>query len=375
MPDNDYIEGVLSEILQKESSNRLKKLLDGYRLSSLSEGKSPNTIAIVESSVRYLVEFLTSNNLSTDVSEIGIDELRRFGAYLRERPRFAHHRFTKPQSGRLSGHTVNGYMRALQTFWSWLGREDFIEENPFARLKIPKAPKKVIPIFTEEQLRQLFGAVDVTSPIGYRDYAIMLTLLDTGIRCNEFNRLRLPDVNFESRLFKVWGKGSRERLVPIGAKVQKAIWKYINRYRPDPASPRYDHVFLTHDGHPLTKDRLEAIVERYGRKAGITGVRVSPHTFRHTMAVTFLRNGGDVFTLQRILGHSQLEVLRVYINLAQADISRVHQRNSPADNMELKMPRASKRRREDLSGHHITAGYIEKRREGADGDKWKSRPD
>jgi site-specific recombinase XerD len=205
MPDNDYIEGVLSEILQKESSNRLKKLLDGYRLSSLSEGKSPNTIAIVESSVRYLVEFLTSNNLSTDVSEIGIDELRRFGAYLRERPRFAHHRFTKPQSGRLSGHTVNGYMRALQTFWSWLGREDFIEENPFARLKIPKAPKKVIPIFTEEQLRQLFGAVDVTSPIGYRDYAIMLTLLDTGIRCNEFNRLRLPDVNFESRLFKVWG--------------------------------------------------------------------------------------------------------------------------------------------------------------------------
>lgn len=171
----------------------------------------------------------------------------------------------------------------------------------------------------------------------------MLTMLDTGIRCNELNSLRLPDVNLDSRLFKVWGKGSRERLVPIGTKVQKAIWKYLNRYRPDPASPRYDHVFLTRDGRPLTKDRLEAIIERYGKKAGITGVRVSPHTFRHTMAVTFLRNGGDVFTLQRILGHSQLEVLRGYVNLAQSDISRVHQRNSPADNLEF-APRKPGRR-------------------------------
>ena len=100
---------------------------------------------------------------------------------------------------------------------------------------------------------------------------------------------------------------------------------------------------LTRDGHPLTKDRLESIVERYGVKAGITGVRVSPHTFRHTMAVTFLRNGGDVFSLQRIMGHAQLEVLRGYINLAQSDISRVHQRNSPADNLELPTRGTSKK--------------------------------
>jgi len=138
----------------------------------------------------------------------------------------------------------------------------------------------------------------------------------------------------------VWGKGSKERLVPIGAKVQKALWKYMARYRPEPITPRYDQVFLTRDGHPLTKDRLEAIVERYGKKAGITGVRISPHTFRHTMAVTFLRNGGDVFSLQRILGHSQLEVLRGYVNLAQSDISRVHRRNSPADNLEFKLAKS-----------------------------------
>jgi integrase/recombinase XerD len=234
-------------------------------------------------------------------------------------------------------------MRALQAFWSWLEREGFIDKGPFDQLRIPKAPKRVIPIFTEEQLRQLFAAVDTTSAVGYRDYSIMLSLLDTGIRCSECINLTLTDVNLESRLLKVWGKGSKERLVPIGAKVQKALWKYLARYRPAPATPRYNNVFLTRDGHPLTKDRLEAIIEHYGKKASITGVRVSPHTFRHTMAVTFLRNGGDVFTLQRILGHSSFEVLRCYVNLAQSDISRVHQRSSPADNLELKHPTSVKK--------------------------------
>lgn len=340
---NSEIERFLSQALRKDAAARLDKLLEGYRLSAQSEGKSPNTIAIVAASVRYLEEFLTDNNLSTDVTEIGAGELRRFTVYLRERPRFARHRFTRPQGGHLSGHTINGYLRALQAFWSWLEREEFIKENPFDRLKIPKAPRKVIPIFTEEQLLQLLASIDIASPVGYRDYTIILTLLDTGIRCSELTGLRLTDVNLESRLFKVWGKGSKERMVPIGAKVQKALWKYLSRYRPEPITPRYDQVFLTRDGHPLTKDRLEAIVERYGKKAGITGVRVSPHTFRHTMAVTFLRNGGDVFSLQRILGHSQLEVLRGYINLAQSDISRVHQRNSPADNLEFKLPRSRRR--------------------------------
>ena len=342
MPGNN-IDRLLGEILRKEPSTRLGKLLGGYRLSAQSEGKSPNTIAIVVASVRFLEEFLIDNNLSPNVGKVGVEELRRFIVYLRERPRFAHHRFTQPQSGHLSGHTINGYLRALQSFWSWLEREDFIEENPFRKLKIPKAPKKVIPIFTEEQLHQFFATMDITSPVGYRDYTIILTLLDTGIRCSELTSLKVTDVNLESRLLKVWGKGSKERLVPIGAKVQNALWKYLTRYRPEPITPRYDQVFLTRDGRPLTKDRLEAIVERCGKKADITGIRVSPHTFRHTMAVTFLRNGGDVFSLQRILGHSQLEVLRGYVNLAQSDISRVHRRNSPADNLEFKLSRPRRR--------------------------------
>jgi len=337
------VDRFLSQTLGKSAANTLSKLMKGYRLSALSEGKSHHTVAIINASVRYLEEFLAGQGLSTDVSEIGAKELRQFSVSLRERRRFAHHRFTKPQTGPLSGHTINGYIRALQAFWSWLEREDFINENPFAKLKIPKAPKKIIPVFSEEQLRQLFATIDISSPTGYRDYTIILTLLDTGIRCSELTGLKLDDVNLDNRSLKVWGKGSKERLVPIGAKVQKAIWKFLNSYRSEPATPRYNQIFLTRDGHPLTKDRLEFIVKRYGIKAGITGIRVSPHTFRHTMAVTFLRNGADVFSLQRILGHSQLEVVRGYVNLAQSDISRVHRSNSPADNLEFSIHKASSR--------------------------------
>ena len=339
------VDRLLRQALPLRAATSLSALTEGYRLSARSEGRSPNTIAIVEASVRYLGEFLDSEGLSTDVREIGATGIRRFIVCLRERPRFANHRFTKPQTGHLSGHTINGYMRALQGFWSWLEEEEFIDKNPFATIRIPKAPIKVTPTFNEDQLRQLFSEIDTASPVGYRDYAIILTLLDTGIRCSELTGLKVTDVDLEARMMKVHGKGNKERMVPIGAMVQKAIWKYLNRYRPEPVIPRYEQVFLTQDGRPLSKDRLEAIVERYGKKAGIMGVRVSPHTFRHTMAVTFLRNGGDVFSLQRILGHSQLEVLRVYINLAQSDISRVHQRNSPADNLDLKAHRHEGRRK------------------------------
>ena len=103
-----------------------------------------------------------------------------------------------------------------------------------------------------------------------------------------------------------------------------------------PASQLMDHLFLTMAGRPMSVNRVEAIIEKCGRKAGIEGVRCSPHTFRHTFAISYLRNGADVFTLQRILGHSSLDMVRNYVNLAETDVKACHRRCSPADNMELR---------------------------------------
>ncbi len=117
--------------------------------------------------------------------------------------------------------------------------------------------------------------------------------------------------------------------------MQRLLWKYISRFRPEPANPNCDFVFLTAGGRPITRNRIQKRMALYGERAGLKGVRCSPHTLRHTAAVSFLRNGGDVFSLQRILGHSTLAMTRHYCELADVDVNRAHTTASPVDNLRL----------------------------------------
>jgi site-specific recombinase XerD len=181
----------------------------------------------------------------------------------------------------------------------------------------------------------------MTTPEGYRDHTIILTLLDTAMRVSELCHLKPDDVWLEDGILKVMGKGNKERLIPIGKHVQRLLWRYINRYRPEPAGPNCNFLFLTRQGTPLTKDRVEKIITYYGKKAGISGVRCSPHTFRHTAAIKFLRNGGDVFSLQKMLGHASLDMTRRYCELANIDVKRAHTTASPVDNLSIKIRRHS----------------------------------
>jgi len=170
---------------------------------------------------------------------------------------------------------------------------------------------------------------------GYRSVVIALTLLDTGLRVNELINLRMENVWLEDGLVKVLGKGNKERLVPIGKQIRKLLWRYINQYRPEPARPKLDNLLLTQDGRPLTKNRVNIIMKHYGRVAGLTGVRCSPHILRHTFAINFLRNDGEIFSLQKILGHSSLEMTRRYCELANVDIKKAHTIASPVDNFAI----------------------------------------
>ena len=318
-----------------EKPHTLYHLKKDYALCAAAEGKSPNSIDIVFSSVTYLENFLTDFGASTEVRLITAREIRTFILYLRQKPCFDRHPWTPPQDRGLSGHTINTYLRSIRAFFSWLVAEGFLEANPFAMVKIPRAPKKIIPTFSTDQIGQLLAVIDTDSPQGYRDYAIILTLLDTGLRVSELIGLLLPHVSLEEAQLKVLGKGNKERVVPVGRKVTQYLVRYINRYRPPPIRLKADRLFLSWDGYPLTKDRMGSILRDYGQKAGIEGVRCSPHTLRHTAAVSYLRQGGDPFTLQRLLGHSTLDMTRRYCELADLDLKRVHQRASPVDNLDL----------------------------------------
>jgi len=136
----------LSQIVKtKSQATQLDNLIQGYRLYARTEGKSPKTVEITTTAVTTLRDFLEAKGFPTDVVEIGTLELREFILHLQQVKAFEHHRFVKPQGKGLSGHAVNCYLRAIRAFWSWLIREEITLSNPFARVRIPKPPKKVIP--------------------------------------------------------------------------------------------------------------------------------------------------------------------------------------------------------------------------------------
>ena len=143
---------------------------------------------------------------SNDVIDIGVGELREFILHLQQVRAFEHHPLTKPQAKGLSGHAINTYLRSIRAFWSWLVREEIITTNPFTKVKIPKPPKKVIATFSDKQLNAIFKSIITTTTTGFRDYTIILMLLDTGMRASELVGLALDNVNLEDGIIKVFGK-------------------------------------------------------------------------------------------------------------------------------------------------------------------------
>ncbi|MFC1956777.1 tyrosine-type recombinase/integrase [Chloroflexota bacterium] len=249
----------------------LDGLIYGYKLCARSEGKSPKTILITITALRSLLRFLRSNRHSINVCEINTDRLREYVLYLQQVKKFAHHPFTKPQDKGLSGQSVNCYLRAIRAFWSWLVNEELVSSNPFSRIKIPKPPKKVIPTFSEPQIQALLSTIRVSNPIGFsRDHIILLTLLDTGMRAGELISITLKDLNLDEGIIKLYGKGSKERTIPVGSRVQRVIWKYLQCYRREPFNPLCNTLFLSKSGEPLTVNGLETIVEKNGRMLKIS---------------------------------------------------------------------------------------------------------
>lgn len=202
-------------------------------------------------------------------------------------------------------------------------------------MKIPRPPVKVIPAFSASEVEQLLHAINTKTVAGYRNYAIFLIMLDTGLRVSELCSLKVEKLWLEDGMAKVLGKGNKERMIPIGKQLQRILWHYIDRCRPEPTATNCSSVFLTQAGRPLTRERVQKMMTGYGQKAKLAGIRCSPHTLRHTAAIFFLRNGGDVFSLQRMLGNASLEMTRRYCELADIDVKRAHSRASPVDNLDF----------------------------------------
>ena len=316
----------------------LEELGDGFHLYCLAEGKARKTVRWYIPKLVYLKEYLEDNGLPTDVSRITINHLREFVVHLQTEVTVGQNNSYQPATDKpLSPLTVDGYVPMFRLFLNWVESEGYIESNPARLLRAPKTPAKIMETFSGDQIQRLLAAVDIKQTNGFRDLCMMLLFLDTGIRLTELINLEIPDVDLERGEIKIRGKGGKERMVPIGGKVQRALWKYVHKYRPEPAHPNVKNLFLSIQGYGLSGSRVYHMIRDRGEKAGLQGVRCSPHTFRHTFAKNFLLNGGDLFTLQKILGHRSLDVVRLYVNLASEDVKVQHRKYSPVDMMRVRV--------------------------------------
>jgi integrase/recombinase XerD len=224
---------------------------------------------------------------------------------------------------------INAKIRAIRAFFNYLYDEKLIRENPAENLKLVKQEVEVIETFTREQIRDLLRQPDQSTFTGFRDFTILLLLLETGIRARELVDIRVGDIRWEDSQVLIRGKGAKQRLVPIQMTMKKQLRKYLTIRGNVPT----DTLFVTIDNTPLTRRQVQNRIAKYGRMAGIENVRCSPHTFRHTFAKMAVQNGADVFTLQKILGHASLEMVRRYVNLFSSDVFEKHKRFSPVEKL------------------------------------------
>lgn len=312
----------------------LRELIARYQVSNQAEGKSPRTIAWYTEMLMSFSNYMKSELQHYDFSAFNIDTVRSYIIHLRNKPKFQGHPFTPQQNNLLSPRTVQCHVRALKAFSTWLCLEDYTPENKLQNLKLPKAPSKIIEPLTPQEIKKIVNSINRNSYSGERNHAVLVTILDSGLRASEAAGITLDNLNLKDGYIKVVGKGDRERVVPIGKFVQMELLHYIEKVRPQPYGMDYDRLFLSRGGKPITVNTVKLVFSRLARSSGVN--RLHAHLCRHTFAINYLLNGGDIFSLREILGHSTLEMVNHYLHFTSSQITAQHRKYSPMDRMQEK---------------------------------------
>jgi len=316
---------------------QLNEAMRGYMMDAQIERQAVNALKLKEQRLKRFIAWCEAHGVTT-LDAVTPNMIKAYVLYVQslttKRPGVGERPF--------SPWTVRGHAKVVKAFFAWCKREDLLShDSPAARVPRVKIPQYVIQTFIPEQLEALLGACDISIPTGYRDYAMFLVLIDTGIRVGEL--LSLTTENVFDTYLKVFGKGSKEREVGIGPTAARALWKYVHLYR-RPATPSERHVFLSIRGKPLDKGIVWDVIQRAGQEAGIEGIRLSPHTFRHTFAKSYLANGGDIFSLSRLLGHTDVKTTEIYLKDFRSSDARLHHNEySPVERFRLGRRRSAKK--------------------------------
>ncbi|MCE5199566.1 MAG: tyrosine-type recombinase/integrase [Armatimonadota bacterium] len=236
--------------------------------------------------------------------------------------------FLTDEADKKSSTTASHSHITLSTFFNYMMDEGYLESSPMANVDRPKRRKTVIHTFSMDQVDSVLSTCGKDF-LGARDRAVVMMLVDCGLRASEVAGLEMNDFNWTDCTVLVLGKGDKERVVPFGNATRQALNAYVARR----GELDTDAFFVSSLGGQMDRYRIRDIIERRCELANIKGIRCSPHTFRHTFAVSYLRNGGDVFSLQKMLGHTDLTMTRRYAELSQTDVQDKHRLYSPADRL------------------------------------------
>jgi integrase/recombinase XerD len=245
----------------------------------------------------------------------------------------------------LSNKTILNYHTGLSALWTWAVAEGIVECHILRQVERPRPEKSVVKPFTRADIGAMLKACEHSRPYtrpgkrecvnrratAQRDKTIIFLLLDTGIRASECCNLTTDQVDLKNRRIFVQGKGAKERVISISPSTAQTLWRYMSE-RPTPRT-NSKRIFLSSDGIPISRCALGRLIRRLGRRAGV--LHAHPHRFRHTFAIQFLRNGGNGYVLQSLLGHSTMEMVQTYLKLAQHDLDASHHLASPVDNWVL----------------------------------------
>lgn len=301
----------------------LSEAVDEFLLYQRTLGNSPKTLEYYAISLKLFRDYF--DGADVDVQSINVKLCREYYVHLTERD--------------IASVSVQSYVRALRAFLRWLYEDELIEQNICAKFKLPKAQRKVIDVLTDTEILRIYQALEGDDPISLRNQIIVSLMLDCGLRLNEVVTLKLPLVHLRERYLIVTGKGNKQRVVPFGEKLAELLTKYISwrlktMYSLSCADTliiklsTFSNMWLYES---CTEHTLKQFFRKLKKRCGVP--RLYPHLLRHTFATRYLENGGNIYSLQAILGHTSLEMVKRYLHLATSRIRADFPNFSPLDNL------------------------------------------
>ena len=277
-------------------------------------GLSGRTVAAYVRDLRGLAEFLSDREIWGPEVARHVD-LREYVFHLKDRG--------------LAASSIRRVQSSLRTYWAFLLGDGVVEVDPTERLESPRVGRLLPVVLSRDDVGRLLESPDPDHPLHWRDRAVLELLYATGMRVSELAELALTALDREEDVCLVFGKGSKERLVPMGRPAARALARYLRDVRPGLERGRgQGRVFLNARGGPLSRQAVWRMVREACRRAGIEQA-VSPHTLRHTFATHLLEGGADLAAVQELLGHADIATTQIYTHLDRQHLKDVHRRYHP----------------------------------------------